>query len=68
MAPQIEGVCIPVATFAPRDMADLIERIDYYLAHEEERELIRMAAHKHVLEHDTYHNRMKVLLETMGCN
>jgi len=64
--PQIEGMCIPTATYVPRSLDDLRQKIDYYLEHDEERELIRKAAHKHVAEHDTYHNRMKALLEITG--
>ena len=62
LAPQIEGCCIPTATFTPQDIHDLMSKIDYYLAHEEERELIRRAAHLHVKEHDTYTHRAKDIL------
>jgi hypothetical protein len=62
LAPQIEGCCIPLATFTPCNIRDLTEKIDYYLAHGEERELIRRAAHEHVKNHDTYSHRVKEIL------
>ena len=66
LAPQIEGVCIPLATFVPCDVTDMTQRIDYYLEHKKERELIREATYLHTIEHDTYHDRMTTLLRTIN--
>jgi glycosyltransferase involved in cell wall biosynthesis len=64
--PQIQGMCIPTATFTPCDIQDLLARIDYYLENEEERELIRRTAHQHVKRHDTYAHRAQQILRTVG--
>jgi spore maturation protein CgeB len=66
LAPQVEGVCIPLATFKPCDAGDMIEKIDYYLEHEQERELIRRACHEHVKNHDTYTHRARQILKIAG--
>lgn len=64
--PQIEGMCIPTATFIPQNISDLVGKIDYYLEHEKERELIRQAAHEHVKAHDTYTHRARQIIEVAG--
>jgi spore maturation protein CgeB len=66
LAPRVEGVCIPLATFKPCDAGDMIEKIDYYLEHEKERELIRRACHEHVKNHDTYTHRARQILRIVG--
>lgn len=43
------------------DVQDLQEKVDYYLAHNDERQAIADAAHEHVLKHHTYDNRMDQL-------
>jgi hypothetical protein len=64
--PRIDGICIPTATFTPCDIHDLLDKIDYYLEHDEERELIRKAAWQHVKSHDTYVHRAQFILRTVG--
>ena len=49
-----------------RDGDELIERIRYYLDHEEEREQIAAAGRRHALESHTYEHRMRRLLEVVG--
>jgi hypothetical protein len=66
LAPQIEGCCIPTATFTSQDIHDLMDKVDYYLVHEDERELIRRAAHEHVKAHDTYTHRAKDILRMLN--
>ena len=43
-------------------------RIDYYLKWNEERDYLRRVAHVWTRENETYHERMKTLLETMECS
>jgi spore maturation protein CgeB len=43
------------------DMDDLREKVQYYLAHPQERATIAAAARKHVLEHHTYEHRLQQL-------
>ncbi|MEF2229552.1 MAG: glycosyltransferase [Pseudodesulfovibrio sp.] len=50
-----------LATFASMD--ELIEKIDYFLAHPEERETFSQKARKRVLRDHTYQARMQVLLD-----
>lgn len=64
--PRIEGMCIPTATYEPQNIEDLMNKIDYYLEHETERELIRRAAHEHVKAHDTYTHRAQEILKVVG--
>ncbi len=44
---------------------DLLEKIDYYLKHETEREEIAFCGHKEVLEKHTYEHRIKKMLEAI---
>lgn len=44
----------------------LKEKIDYYLAHDDEREKIRKAGHELVKTKCTYHNRMKQMLDIVS--
>jgi hypothetical protein len=64
--PRTEGMTIPTATYNPQDFADLVAKIDYYLAHEDERVAIRDAAFEHVKANDTYTNRLSEVLQVMG--
>lgn len=64
--PQTEGMCIPFATYEPQNLQDLIQKIDYYLANEEERIQIRDACFEHVKTHDTYTIRLQQILDYMG--
>jgi FkbM family methyltransferase len=48
---------------AYRDAAELVEKIDYYLAHEGEREQIAAAGRAEALTKHTYRHRMQRLLE-----
>ena len=45
------------------NMKDLFEKIDYYLAHDDEREKIRKAGHEHVKKHFTYKQRCIELMK-----
>jgi len=45
------------------DMEDLIQKIDYYLVHGDERESIAKKAHGRVLAEHTYARRMRTLLD-----
>ena len=64
--PATEGLTIPTATYKPQDIGDLIQKIDYYLAHEEERLQIRDAAFEHVKKNDTYTQRLQEVLRVIG--
>ena len=64
--PRTEGVTIPTATYEPQNLVDLFEKIDYYLARDEERERIRKEAHEHVRAHDTYTHRLSEVLRVLG--
>lgn len=63
--PETEGLTIPTATYKPQDLKDLIEKIDYYLGHEEERKEIQNTAFEWVKTHDTYTQRMQEILNTI---
>lgn len=45
--------------------AQLKEKIDYYLEHDDEREKIRRAGHEFVKNNCTYHDRLKQMLDTV---
>lgn len=45
--------------------AQLKEKIDYYLSHDDEREHIRQAGHEFVKENATYNNRLQLMLDTV---
>ncbi|MDE5873876.1 MAG: glycosyltransferase, partial [Lachnospiraceae bacterium] len=47
-------------------ISDLLEKIDYYLAHDDERMEIAANGHKKVLEHHTYDIRVKQMLDMAG--
>lgn len=64
--PKTEGLTIPVATYESQNVDSLIAQIDYYLAHEAEREKIRKQCFEHVKANDTYTHRMKTITEVMG--
>jgi hypothetical protein len=66
LAPYVEGNCIPVATFISQDIHDLMDKADYYLSHDKERDLIRRVCHEHVKAHDTYTHRAQQILEVCG--
>ena len=63
--PETEGMTIPTATYKPQDLEDLFQKIDYYLAHEDERLAIRNAAFEHVKRHDTYTQRLQEVLRVV---
>ena len=69
--PETEGVTeeIPgLVTYKPQDMGDLLSKVDYYLADENqaERAQRRNQAHEWVKKNGTYTNRMNFLLREMG--
>ncbi len=45
---------------------ELVEKIEYYLKHDEEREKIRLAGHKHCIQNYTYTQRVKKMLEIIS--
>lgn len=49
-----------------RNGRELREKIDYYLEHDDEREKIRKAGHKHVTENYTYSKRVKDFLDIIN--
>lgn len=60
------GMTIPTATYKAQDSHNLIDMIDYYLAHEYQRLEIRDVAFEHVKNHDTYTHRLAEVLRVMG--
>jgi spore maturation protein CgeB len=48
------------------DVDDLVEKVGYYLAHDDEREAIRRAGHARVLRDHTWQRRFEVAFEKMG--
>ena len=42
---------------------ELLEKVDFYLEHEDERELIAQAGHDKVMKSYTYQQKMEKLLE-----
>ena len=49
-----------------RDTPDLIEKIKYYLEHDQERELISQAGYLRTLKDHTYENRFNYIFEKIG--
>jgi spore maturation protein CgeB len=49
------------------DTTDLINKINYYLAHPEERKEIAVKGRRNVIENHTYVHRIKKLLTHVGC-
>ena len=65
--PAVEGLDIPgLVTYQPRVLADLKEKIDYYLTHEEERRACVSLSFADVRENHTYTNRVHTMLGVMG--
>lgn len=65
--PASRGLTIPgLVTYSPGDLAELADRIDYYLARPEERDALRAASQAWVRENETYHNRMRTMLKIVG--
>lgn len=54
-----------LVTYEYGNLDDLFAKIDYYLAHDEEREAIRKAGFEHVKKNYTYKNRCQKLLEML---
>lgn len=56
-----------LVTYKPQDIADLTDKIDYYLnpAHEQERVLRRNKLQDYVQKNHTYTHRLKEILKTM---
>ncbi|MFH0902130.1 MAG: glycosyltransferase [Pseudomonadota bacterium] len=54
-----------LVTYDYGDFDGLKQTIDYYLAHDEERETIRLVGHEEVKSRHTYANRMAWMLETV---
>ena len=69
MVPGLEEEFIPYKHFIPFNFGDLEglkDKIDYYLAHDEERHKIQMAGFEYCKEHHTYEKRVKKLLQTLN--
>jgi len=58
-----DGVNTALYTFG--DFAGLRDQIDYYLTHDEERELVRRDGHEHVKAHHTYTHRLSRMLDVL---
>ena len=59
----VDGVNTALYDFG--DWAGLKDRIDYYLTHSGERELVRRASHDHVRANHTYTHRLQSMLATL---
>jgi len=65
--PEVEGLDIPgLVTFEPRNLEQLKEQIDYYVAHDSERRSKADQAFEWVSENETYTNRVQEMLTVMG--
>jgi hypothetical protein len=65
--PSSKGLQIPgLATFTAGNLYELQDKIDWWLAHEQERNYSRHVAQTWVRENETYNNRMSFLLQKMG--
>jgi hypothetical protein len=69
--PRIEGLGdgfedgVTIVEYDFGDWAGLRDRIDYYLAHDDEREKIRRAGHEHVKANHTYTQRLTQALDIL---
>lgn len=50
--------------FRSNDQQDLLEKIEYYLAHEKERDIIAEQGHRYVLENHTLEERIRTIINT----
>jgi hypothetical protein len=66
LSPRIEGMTIPLATFEPENLTDLHKQIEYWLSHEKERLAVKFDCADHVRRHDTWTERLRMVLSTMG--
>jgi hypothetical protein len=70
--PRITGItdCLSedkeVVLYNYGDFAELQQKIDYYLKHDEEREAIRRAGHERTKAEHTYAHRWQTILETLN--
>ncbi|MEK7195138.1 MAG: glycosyltransferase, partial [Patescibacteria group bacterium] len=68
-ADDLENYYVPgKETVLHGSMADLAEKIRYYLKHDEEREAIARAGYERTLAEHTYQKRFKALFGQMGLN
>jgi len=67
--PHIEGISSwfdgTMKFFPYNDFDALKDMIDYYLAHDAERESLRRACHQHVKKHHTYRNRWHQIMKAV---
>lgn len=64
--PKVEGLdWHPVATYKPQDLEDLQRKIEYWLAHENERRGLRYYAADDTMKHDTWTIRIADILRTV---
>jgi len=64
--PAVEGLDIPgLVTYKPQDLTDLKEKVEYYLAHEDERRACVELSFPYVKANHTYTNRVQTMLEIM---
>lgn len=64
---RLERYYIPgkeIAVFSGAE--DLIEKVQYYLRHDDEREAVRRAGYERTLREHTFEQRFRTILETMG--
>lgn len=68
-ADNLEEYFVPgkeIAVFTDTD--DLIDKVRYYLRHEDERETIREAGYRRALREHTFEKRFRKIFETIGLN
>ncbi len=51
-----------------RDLDDLVQKVDYFLAYPDERERIARAGQAHVLQHHTYEHRTQTILDVVAAD
>ena len=50
-----------------RSPEELREKVDYYLSHDQEREEIARTGQRYALEHTSYQQRIRKMLEEITC-
>lgn len=63
--PRTEGLDLPLATYNPQDIGDLIRKIEYYLKCDDERERLRKDGHEAVKAAHTYRHRLAHITSVM---
>lgn len=67
ITPAVETLGIPnIVTYQHPNLADLKNKIDYWLANDKKRLISRDNTHQYVKQHHTYTNRAATIIETVG--